>query len=850
MTFHPAQWLSGEKLPEADDALTSFIEFVESHYGIEPYPAQLDAFMELAAGSNVIMATPTGSGKSLVAYAALCLNPIVNPGTRSYYTAPIKALVSEKFFSLGEELGHENVGMITGDSTINPDAPVICCTAEILANVALRNPGPNASVGAVVMDEFHYYGDPERGWAWQVPLIDLPAAQFVLMSATLGDTSEISADLDRRTGRQTVTIEHPDRPVPLEYHWAVTPVPETIEKLQAEGRTPVYVVHFSQREAVERAQALSSLRLVTREQRDEISDAIGDFRFLSGFGQTLSRLVRGGIGVHHAGMLPRYRRLVEQLAGQGLLRVICGTDTLGVGINVPIRTVLLTALSKYDGHRVRPINAREFHQIAGRAGRAGFDTQGDVVVQAPEFEIENLRALAKAENATGKKRKVVRKQPPRGFVSWNEQGFRKLIAARPEPLRGRMAMSSAILINVVAGGGDVVAHVRRLIDESRIPPAQKFALARRALTIFRSLKSAGIVVVTEDGQVTLTVDLPPHFALNQPLSAFAIAAQELIDPDSETATRDRISIVEATLEDPGAILAAQREAARAEAIARWKAEGIDYDERMALLEEISYPQPLAELLDAAYRAYIVDVPWAADTPVRPKSILRDMIEHADDFRSFVTRYGLSRSEGTVLRYLSDVYRALRQTIAPAAGTELAGIVEWLGMLIRGTDSSLVDEWSELVTGADGDEAAAPSPPAPGAGGDPSRDRGLRILVGNALWRRVELAAWRQWDALGELDAASGWGARRWQQAVETYFDEYDQIGTGQAARSAQLTSLVPDADGTHWTVRQVFDDPEGDHDWGITARVDVPATLAAGAVQLEILAVGPHESNAAAGSPT
>ncbi|HEX7246547.1 MAG TPA: DUF3516 domain-containing protein, partial [Actinomycetota bacterium] len=521
-----------------DAAYEGFVDWATDQ-GLTLYPAQDEAVIEIVSGSNVILSTPTGTGKSLVAIAAhaACLAS----GGRSYYTAPIKALVSEKFFALIDIFGAESVGMVTGDSSVNPDAPIICCTAEILANLALRQ-GPDASVDQVVMDEFHYYGDPDRGWAWQVPLLLLPRAQFVLMSATLGDVSGIADDLSRRTGRTTATITGVDRPVPLHFSYARTPVHETVEELLETGQAPVYIVHFSQAAAMERAQALSSVRIVSREQRDAIAEAIGGFRFTTTFGRTLSRYVRAGIGVHHAGMLPRYRRLVETLAQRGLLRVICGTDTLGVGINVPIRTVLITALAKYDGQRMRQLSAREFHQVAGRAGRAGYDTAGTVVVMAPEHEIENTSAVAKAGDDPKKQKKIVRKKAPQGFVNWGEASFERLVAAEPEPLEPHLQLTAAMLINVIARGGDVFENVRSLVFDNHEPIPRKYELARRALAIFRTLVAAEVVVsdppagVGAAGEaavsrsIRLTVDLQPNFALNQPLSPFALAAIGLLDP--------------------------------------------------------------------------------------------------------------------------------------------------------------------------------------------------------------------------------------------------------------------------------------------------------------------------------
>ena len=315
---------------EPDGLYTAFVDWWAAR-GIEVYPHQDEALLELAAGSNVIVSTPTGSGKSLIASGGLYF--AAAQGRRAFYTAPIKALVSEKFFDLCAQFGAENVGMLTGDASVNAGAPIICATAEVLANIALRE-GADASIGIVVMDEFHYYSEPDRGWAWQVPLIELTQSQFVLMSATLGNVDFFIEDLRRRTGRDTADITGTTRPVPLEYSYSTRPVHETIEELIAKDRAPVYVVHFTQVSAMERAQSLLSANICSRSERDAIAAEIGDFRFSTGFGKTLSKTVRAGIGVHHAGMLPRYRRLVERLAQQGLLRVVCGTDTLGVGINV------------------------------------------------------------------------------------------------------------------------------------------------------------------------------------------------------------------------------------------------------------------------------------------------------------------------------------------------------------------------------------------------------------------------------------------------------------------------------------------------------------------------------------
>jgi superfamily II RNA helicase len=833
----PAPW-------DPDEFAGAFDDWARGQ-GLALYPAQEEAVLELVLGRHLVLSTPTGTGKSLVAVAAHAA--ALAQGRRSWYTAPIKALVSEKFFQLVDIFGPANVGMVTGDSSVNPGAPIVCCTAEILANRALRHGEEGADGDVVVMDEFHFYADPDRGWAWQVPLLQLRRARFVLMSATLGDVSAIAEDLERRTGVEVAQVTGVERPVPLRYRYATTPIHETIDELLRDGLAPVYVVHYSQAAAVERAQALLSAKVATREQRDRIADEIAGFRFAAGFGNVLSRLIRAGIGVHHAGMLPKYRRLVEQLAQRGLLRVICGTDTLGVGINVPIRTVLLTGLTKFDGARMRQLTAREFHQVAGRAGRAGFDTEGEVVAEAPEHEIENAIAAAKAQ-ARGKKQGP-KKRAPEGFVSWGPASFERLIAAVPETLVPSMRMTAAMMINVIGRPhGDPFADVRALVFDNHAPLDRQRALARRAIQLYRTLRTAGVVRQEGGGfdgtaVISLAVDLPEDFALNQPLSPFALAAFELLDPGSPEYPLDMISVLEATLDDPRPVLAQQQFRARGEAVAAMKAEGIEYDERMELLEEVTWPKPLAELLEQTFETFAASQPWVRDFELSPKSVVRDLWEKAFTFPEFIAYYQLGRSEGLVLRYLSDAYRAARQTIPEDARTpELRDLIEWLGELVRQTDSSLLEEWRAL--GLEQEPfpapAAAPAPAAVSAVGPGERPvtrnpRAFAILVRNELWRRVRLAALQHDDELVALDPDAGWP-----EALDAYYAEHDELRTDAYARSPRMVQIDehPEGEPGTWRVRQVLADPAGDHDWGITASVDLDASADQGVPVLRVLGVG------------
>lgn len=871
--LEPEPWLTPE------EAYERFMEWVSSR-GIEPWEHQEDALFSLAAGSNVILGTPTGSGKSLVALGMMFM--AMASGQRAYYTAPIKALVSEKFFYLVDILGRDNVGMITGDSHINTGAPVICCTAEILANQALRE-GEDADVGCVAMDEFHFFSDPDRGWAWQVPLLTLPHTQFLLMSATLGDMTAIGDTLTRTTGRDLELIADAPRPVPLSYEYVKTALEGTVELALRQGDSPLYIVHFSQDAALQSARALASYGVASKEQREAIKEAIKGGRFTTAFGKTLKHLISSGVGLHHAGMLPRYRLLVEKLAQQGLLPVICGTDTLGVGINVPIHTVLLTGLTKFDGYKQRRLRSREFHQIAGRAGRSGFDTEGVVIAEAPEYEIENHKAELKAMGDPKKMKKLKKKRPPEGFVTWNEDTFTRLIESEPETLKPRLRITHSMVLAEVEQGGDAWERVLALIDASLQTPEEKAKLKGRAAEIFATLIDAGVVVqeacgtgadanggnvnsipavslteapenleelraldaerdekdandevsraIVEEGTATdhpldgaanyfLTVDLPEDFALDQPLSPFLLAALELLDPESPTYTLDLISMVEATLEDPKQILRAQERRARDAAMNAMKAEGVDFEERLDRLQDVTYPKPLEEMLDVAFATYCAQVPWANDYELSPKSVLRDMLETGCDFKSYIAQYKIARCEGILLRYLTEAYRSLDRTVPVERRTEeLDDIVSWLGLVVRSVDSSLVDEWANA-----GMEPGA----APIKRGDEvvADRRGMTLMVRNTLFQRVRLAALDRADALGDLDVDWGFGESRWARVLDAFYEAHEDLLTDADARSAAFLEIDESDEQTDhvWHVHQVFHDSDGDHDFGIMADVDLDAT--------------------------
>ncbi len=694
----PLAPLSGS--PDSDSVLDAFLKAMAAR-GLTLYPEQEEAILELFAGRNVILNTPTGSGKSLVAAAlhfkALCT------GQRSVYTCPIKALVNEKFLSLCRDFGPENVGMMTGDASVNPRAKVLCCTAEILANIALTR-GAGADIAAVVMDEFHYYSDAERGYAWQVPLLTLPRARFLLMSATLGATEFFERELTRLTGAPSVTVRSDRRPVPLVFEYSEIPLAERITRLLAEQRAPVYLVHFTQRAAAEAAQDLMSLNLCSKEEKAALVTELERVKFNSPYGKDMKRWLRHGLGVHHAGLLPKYRVLVEQLAQKGLLKLICGTDTLGVGINVPIRTVVFTQLWKYDGKKAAILSVRDFRQVSGRAGRAGYDDRGFVVVQAPEHIIENKRAEEKAAADPAKKRKLVKQRAPEGTVVWDAKTFDRLRTAAPEELVSHFEVSHGMLLLVLGRDADGCRAMRQLLADCHETPTKKKALRKRAWQLFRALLDRKIVELIprlpSGRRLQVNVELQDDFSLHQALSLYLIDTLPLLSAGQQNESPDYpfnvLTLCEAIVEDPDQILRRQVDRQKTIKIEEWKAAGIPYDERMAKLEEIEHPKPLREFLYETFNAFAAAHPWVEQENVRPKSIAREMFERYLSFADYVREYGLERSEGLLLRHLMQVWKVLAQTVPDKAKTEpVIEMEDYFRELIRGIDSSLLDEWEKL-----------------------------------------------------------------------------------------------------------------------------------------------------------
>lgn len=815
-----------------DEALERFLERIEGR-GISLYPAQEAAILELYEEKNVIQNTPTGSGKSLVA-SALHFKSLAQ-GKRSVYTCPIKALVNEKWLALCREFGPKNVGLSTGDATVNRNAPILCCTAEILANIALKS-GDASGIEDVIIDEFHYYSDQDRGVAWQIPLLTLTQSRFLLMSATLGNTDFFEKALTKLTGKPTISIKTIERPVPLEFNYSQKPLAQTVEELVRQDKCPLYIVHFTQLEAAQNAQDFASINVSSKEEKQALAEAICGFRFSSAYGPALKKWLQHGIGIHHAGLLPKYRILVEQLAQKGLLKVICGTDTLGVGINVPIRTVVFTRLCKYDGQKTGIVTARDFHQISGRAGRKGFDDRGWVIAQAPAHVVENLKLEQKADK-TGKKF-VKRKPPERNFVSWNEKTFQRLIQSPPETLVSRFQVSHGMLINVLGRREeDGCLVLRQLIRDCHDSPNQKKTHARRAWQLFRALLKKEIIQLPAKGEkkdrVRVNVELQEDFSMNQALSLYLHETIELLDAESEDYPFIVISIVESILEDPTIILWKQLDKIKAQAVAEMKAKGLDYDQRMEELEKLEYPKPNRDFIYQTFHEFAQRHPWVGEESIRPKSVVREMFERFRSFDDYIKDYSIQRAEGLLLRHISSVYKTLIQTVPNNKKTDgIREIEMYLRTLLQQTDSSLVEEWERMKTPTSQvANSAKPSETPLTQKADVTRDEKTfttRIRQSVFFFLR-SLAAGKVQDALDALasenskpDNSSSPSPAELERQLKAYLQNHQRIRLDPEARNQRHSRIQKQADRQTWNLHQTLVDPEEKNDWFAEFVINLP----------------------------
>jgi hypothetical protein len=639
------------------------------------------------------------------------------------------------------------------------------------------------------------------------------------------------------------------RPVPLEFEYREIPLHETIAELIKLNRAPIYLVNFTQRTAAEEVQNLMSVEVISKPDKEAIKVALTGERFDSPYGKELQRFLRHGIGLHHAGLLPRYRRLVERLSQQGLLKVISGTDTLGVGVNIPIRTVLFTQLCKYDGQKDGILGVREFKQIAGRAGRKGFDERGWVVAQAPAHTIENLRLKAKA---AGGKKVHMQKPPQKGYVHFDRGTLDRLVNGTPEALESRFAVSHSLLLSLLQGEsgdpnrGGGYRKLLELIAACHDSDVMKRRHRRTAAACFRVLRKAGLVDVVLDETAVCphavpSPNLQDDFSLHHTLSLYLVDTLTLLDPTSESYALDVLSLVEAVLENPRPVLFAQLDKLKGETIEALKAQGMEYEQRMEELEKLEWPKPNRDFIYNSFNAFAERHPWVGEENIAPKSVAREILERFCSFHDYVRDLGLQRFEGVLLRYLSEAYRALNQSVPERFRSEaVEDLTATLGGVVRTVDSSLLEEWEEMrVPTVVASAMAAPKKPrSPDA--DP---RAFSARIRAELHRLLGALARHDYEqaqaALRDGESAA-WTSERLTAEVAPYFAEHKEIVVTPLARSPRNTTLVSIAPHI-WEAQQKIVDPAGDEDFAIHVRIDVTEPLAPGqenAPLIELVRIG------------
>lgn len=490
-----------------DDILLNYLDQLP----YEPYPVQEEALMAyFASAEGVLVCAPTGTGKTLIAEAALF--EALHTGKQAYYTTPLIALTEQKFTEVqdaAEKWGFNRnlVGLVTGNRSVNPDAPIKVVVAEILLN-RLHTPGTFsfAEVACVVMDEFHSFADPERGIVWELSLAMLPAnVRLMLLSATVGNATEFLFWLKRSHKRDLQLVNGTERKVPLTYHWENELLPDLLARMSQGSdevkRTPALVFCFDREKCWSVAELLKGRDMLADGQQDQLAKALENVEnsggFTGGIGPKIKRILMRGVGVHHAGLLPKHRRLVEELFQQKLLSICVCTETLAAGMNLPARSVVITELLKGPKGKKKVIAASNAHQMFGRAGRPQFDTQGHVYAVAHEDDVKILRYKEKIEQIPEDtkdpklrmmRKKLEKKTPTRreGVQYWTEAQFDKLKIAEPGKLESKGNLPWRLLAFLLHDSPDVTflrdAVNKRLMADAEISDCQQH-LTRMLITL-------------------------------------------------------------------------------------------------------------------------------------------------------------------------------------------------------------------------------------------------------------------------------------------------------------------------------------------------------------------------------
>jgi superfamily II DNA/RNA helicase len=687
-------------MPTREELATQYLDQLP----YPPYPVQEDALLAwFTAAEGVLVCAPTGTGKTLIAQAALY--EALHTGNVAYYTTPLIALTDQKFLELQAAavrwgFSAEDVGLVTGNRKVNPDAKVLVVVAEILLNRLLHPEGHNfANVSAVVMDEFHSFADAERGIVWELSLNLLPKhCRLLLLSATVGNAAEFINWLERCHGRTLELVEGRDRKVPLTYHW----VPDEFlndllvgmaKGSDAERKTPALVFAFNRDECWSIAEQLKGLDLLNSTQRTSLNAALDTLDWKDGVGPKLKQMLRRGVGVHHAGLLPKYRRVVEELFEKKLLSVALCTETLAAGINLPARSVVLTSLVKGPWGKEKLIDASTAHQIFGRAGRPQYDTEGHVYALPHEDDVriakwkkqyEQIDELSKDPGMLKKKKDLLKKKPTRNSQRkyWTEPEFDRLKTApavrlfSKGPLPWRLL---AYLLDVSPEIERIRTVVRkRLLDQPRIESGLK-QLTRMLLT----LHAKGFVILGPAPPDDLLPGSPDFteakLAEYQPIvatvteklktllvfrSAHPLYGAYLVDHLATANEEERIQLFESVLELPKAILKFVRvpfslgpgplvtQIVDPECIAKGlieaknppPAEGEEVEEE----EYEERPLVLAEKVRLLFDAHHPDV---FDVNTQAVWAAGEVLAFGGNFNAFIASKDLAKQEGLIFRHL-------------------------------------------------------------------------------------------------------------------------------------------------------------------------------------------------------
>jgi len=480
----------------------------------EPYPLQEEALLSwFTTEQGILICAPTGTGKTLIAEAALF--EALSTGKQAYYTTPLIALTEQKFQEVQAAavrwgFREEDVGLVTGNRKVNPEATVLVVVAEILLNRLLHNDAIDFSnVSAVVMDEFHSFNDPERGIVWELSLGLLPkSVRLMLLSATVGNTAEFRIWLNKAHGRRLELVQGTERNVPLRFHWIEDQLlNEQVERMASGDdetrKTPMLLFCFNRDECWRVAEELKGKALLIDGQQKQLDEEVKKHDWSQGAGPKLKTLLLRGVGVHHAGLLPKYKRIVEGLFQRKLLSVCTCTETLAAGINLPARSVLVNTLLKGPPGRKKLIDPSSAHQMFGRAGRPQFDTEGYVFALSHEDDVRIHRAKLKLEQIPEdtrdpilmKKRKKMKKKLPKRRTTvqyWNESQFERLIAAPPGDLASQGQLPWRLLAYLL-GFSPEVDRLRQAVRRRLMSPKELDSAELRLTEMLITLESGGYI---------------------------------------------------------------------------------------------------------------------------------------------------------------------------------------------------------------------------------------------------------------------------------------------------------------------------------------------------------------------